>query len=344
MGEQDVKVMMVAMMYDYGDPGRGESYEYFNFYDSLQRMGHEVVWFDYMDQIRRLGKAGMNQALVQAVRDFAPDVAMFSLFGDQLLPETVTEVNKLTKTLCFFHDDTWRREFSQFWAGHFHYFTSADFEAPRKYQRLGLDHIIHFPFGCNEALYKPIPVEKKYDVSFVGGWHPYRDWIIKRLRKANIDVAVAGYRWPRGILQHPDMVRYFSESKINLNLSNSASWDARYLIRHPRALANLLRSPKGAEQIKARHFEINGCGGFQLSYYVDGLEHCYEIGKEIAVYLSPDDLIDRIRYYLKDDELRESIALAGYRRTLKEHTFKQRFERVFASMGLPASSIGGQGA
>jgi spore maturation protein CgeB len=99
------------------------------------------------------------------------------------------------------------------------------------------------------------------------------------------------------------------------------------------------RSPKDFEQIKARHFEINGCRGFQLSYYVDGLEHCYEIGKEIAVYLSPDDLIDKIRYYLADDALRESIALAGYQRTLNEHTFRQRFERVFSAMGLPTNEM-----
>jgi glycosyltransferase involved in cell wall biosynthesis len=33
------------------------------------------------------------------------------------------------------------------------------------------------------------------------------------------------------------------------------------------------------------------CGGFQLSYYVDELAHCYEIGQEIVGYLDVDDLI-----------------------------------------------------
>jgi spore maturation protein CgeB len=130
------------------------------------------------------------------------------------------------------------------------------------------------------------------------------------------------------------MVELFNQSRINLNMSNSASWDARYLLSSPRALLNRIRSPKSVEQLKARHFEINGCGAFQLSYYVEGLERQYEIGSEIGVYLDPNDLLQKVKLYLADDALRESIALAGHQRTLAEYTFKQRFARVFERMGL----------
>ena len=136
------------------------------------------------------------------------------------------------------------------------------------------------------------------------------------------------------MVSHGDMVRLFNESKISLNLSNSASWDARYLASSPRALINRVRSPKTIEQIKARHFEINGCGGFQLSYYVEGLEHYYDIGNEIGIYADVDDLIGKIRLYLKDESLRDAVARAGYQRTLAEHTFSRRFRSVFQRMGI----------
>lgn len=87
--------------------------------------------------------------------------------------------------------------------------------------------------------------------------------------------------------------------------------------------------------MKARQFEINGCGGFQLSYYVDGLEHCYEIGREIVVYLDVDDLISKVKYYLAHDDEREAIASRGYQRTLAEHTYTQRFQSIFARIGFP---------
>lgn len=334
-----MKVLLVCMEYDYGVQARGRSYEYYNFLDSLKLMGHTVELFDYMEEMGRYGKAEMNSALVARAKEMRPDVAVFSLYTDQLEPEAVKAVGKHTKTLCFFHDDTWRRDFSRFWAPNFDYFTSSDFECKRKYQRIGLNHIIHFPFGVNEELYRPMDVIKKYDVSFVGGWHPYREWLIGKLRRANIKVEVAGHRWPRGILPHPEMVQMFNESRINLNFSNSSSWDARYLLQSPKAIVNRVRSGKNVEQIKARHFEINACRAFQLSYYVDGLERCYRIGEEIAVYLDPDDLVEKVRYYLADDELRENMAKAAYQRTLAEHTYAKRFSRVFSEMGLSGQGV-----
>lgn len=329
-----MKIFLVIMRYDYGDRARGHSYDYQNFIGSLRDLGHDVEHFDYMEVMAQEGKARMNELMLQRVSASRPDLAYFSLYTDQIEPTTVDAIRKLTKTFCYFHDDNWRREFSRTWAQHFDWFSSSDVECKTKYARLDLPHVVHFPFGVNEALYHPQKTEKQYDVSFVGGWHPYRQWLLDRLRKADINVQVAGYGWPCGTVSHEEMIRIFSASRINLNLSNSTSWDARYLVSSWHALIGRLRSAKDVEQIKARHFEINACDAFQLSYYVDGLERCYRIGEELAVYLSPDDLIDKIRYYLVDDELRSKIAHAGYQRTLNDHTFACRFPRVFAEMGL----------
>ena len=329
-----MKILLVCMEYDYGDPSRGHSYEYYNFYQSLKDLDHEVTLFDYLAELKHIGKAEMNSKLLNLVKNSRPDLAMFSLYTDQFDPAMVKQMGSYTRTLCFFHDDTWRVEFSQFWARYFDFFTTPDVYGERKYAAMDLPNAIHFPFGCNEKLYHKTGAPKKYDVSFVGAWHPYREWLIKRLRKAGFAVKTAGYRWPEGIVSHEQMVNLFNESRINLNLSNSASWDARYLASSPRALLNRIRSPKSVEQLKARHFEINGCGGFQLSYYVEGLERQYEIGTEIAVYLDPDDLQQKVSLYLADDTLRESIANAGYQRTLSTHTFAKRFKHVFERMGL----------
>lgn len=330
-----MKILLVCMEYDYGDPNRGRSYEYYNFYKSLKDIGHEVILFDFLAEFKRLGKTEMNKKLLAVVQSLKPDLAMFSLYTDQFDPTTVSQLRQYTRTLCFFHDDTWRVDFSQFWARHFDFFTTPDVYGERKYAVMGLNNAIYFPFGCNEKLYCQTGVPKKYDVSFVGAWHPYREWLIQYLRKAGFTVHALGYRWPGGMVPHEQMVALFNESRINLNMSNSASWDTRYLLSSPRALINRIRSPKTVEQLKARHFEINGCGAFQLSYYVEGLERHYEIGAEIGVYLDPDDLVQKVKFYLADEALREAVAEAGYLRTMKDHTFKNRFNHVFKRMGLP---------
>lgn len=322
------------MKHTYGDPAREYSYEYFNFYLVLMQMGHEVELFDYMSELQTLGKEGMNQKLLARTQEWRPTVTLFSLYTDQFEPAVVERLREYTKTLCFFHDDTWRVEYSRYWARHFDFFTTPDVYGEMKYREIGLLNAIHFPFGCNEQIFRKLDVAKKYDVSFVGGWHPYREWLIGRIRKAGISVEVAGYRWPKGEVDQEGMVRLFNESRINLNLSNSASWDARYLASSPRALINRLRSRKNIEQMKARMFEVNGCGAFQLSYFVEGLAHCYDIDREIGVYADADDLVEKVRFYLEHSELRESIATVGYERTLNEHTFAKRFQKVFQRMGL----------
>lgn len=322
------------MLHTYGNPQREYSYEYFNFYQSLKQMGHEVELFDYMGELQALGKEGMNLKLLARAQEWHPTVTLFSLYTDQFEPSVVEQLRQYTKTLCFFHDDTWRVEYSRQWAKHFDFFTTPDLHGEMKYREIGLHNAIHFPFGCNEQIFRKMDVPKKYDVSFVGGWHPYREWLIERIRKAGINVKVAGFRWPDGEIDQEGMVKLFNESRINLNLSNSASWDVRYLASSPRALINRLRSKKNIEQMKARMFEVNGCGAFQLSYFVEGLAPCYDIDREIGVYADADDLIEKVKFYLAHSELRESIAAAGYERTLNEHTFTNRFSQVFQRMGL----------
>ncbi|WP_197278015.1 glycosyltransferase [Rhizobium sp. AAP116] len=330
-----MKILLCCMMHAYGDPKREKSYEYFNFWHTLVEMGHEVEVFDYMDLVRKNGKETMNFALRKKAEEFRPDLAIFSLYTDQFYEQTIEYVRRITKTFCFFHDDTWRVEYSHHWAKYFDFFSSPDPHARLKYDQNISGTCLHFPFGCNESLFRRDPdTKKEYDVSFVGTWHPWRAWLIERLRKAGVKVYAAGFRWKSGEVSQSDMIDVFNRSKINLNLSNSASWDLRYLISSPRAFASSVRSHKIGEQLKARLFEVAGCGGFQLSYYVEGLPNCYEIDKEVVIYTDPDDLLNKVRFYLKHDDLRNSIAEAGYRRTLREHTFKRRFEKAFQQMGL----------
>lgn len=329
-----MKILIVCMLHTYGDSKREYSYEYFNFYQILKQMGHEVEIFDYMAEIRVLGKAGMNQKLLARVQEWQPTMTMFSLYTDQFEPSVVEGLREHTKTLCFFHDDTWRVEYSRYWARYFDYITTPDVYGEMKYREIGLNNAIHFPFGCNEHIFRKMDVPKKHDVSFVGGWHPYREWLLKRLGKSGIKVEVVGYRWPKGEVDQDGMVRMFNESRINLNLSNSAPWDARYLVSSPRALINRIRSKKNIEQMKARIFEVNACGSFQLSYFVEGLAQCYDIDEEIGVYSDADDLVEKVKFYLAHAKLRESIAAAGFERSLRDHTFTNRFNNVFQRMGL----------
>ncbi len=124
------------------------------------------------------------------------------------------------------------------------------------------------------------------------------------------------------------MNEIFNATRINLNLSNSVSRDIRFVLGGPRNFLRCLLSPKTAEQIKARNFEIPLAGGFQLSAYAPGLERYLKIGEETAVFTSPEDCARQINYYLADEPERAKIMRAGHERAGREHTYLHRLERI----------------
>lgn len=341
-----MKVLLVASLHAHGDKSLGSTYEYYNFQQPLEQTVDAVVPFDFMDELRAHGRAEMNQKLLNTVKRERPGVVIVVPHTDQFIPEVVDEINRHTITIGYFFDDMWRVKYSRFWAERFTYITTSDVNGILKFRDAGYTNVIYSPFACNNRFYVKRNLPKKYDVSFVGQYSPYRAWCLQQLRRAGILVHVWGVRWKGGFLNYEGMVDVFNQSRINLNLSNSISWDARYLITPFRpiretfyAWRDVLRATrqpdsKVREQVKGRHFEINACGGFQLSYYVEGLERHYRIGEEIALYESVEELVEKINYYLKHDDEREVIAQRGYERTLREHTMEERFRQIFRHIGV----------
>ena len=328
------------MLYDYGIKERGYSYDYYNIYDVLKRMyGGNALFFDYVSVLQEKGKQVMNEHLLELVKKEKPDLSISSLYQDEFIPEVLDTLKEHTKSLSYFWDDQWRVNYAVRWAPHFTYISTPDFNGTRKWRERGFNNVIYSPFGCNHYLWAKREIPKEHDVSFIGMYHPYREWVINKLKKAGVNVYVVGANWRKGYVSYEEIINIFNRSKINLNLSNSISPDIRYMFSSLRAFRNVASlikktDTKSCEQIKGRHFEIPACGGFQLSYYVEGLEHCYEIGREIAIYTDIDDLVEKTRYYLSNDEEREKIAEAGHRRALSAHTYEKRIRDILDFAGV----------
>jgi spore maturation protein CgeB len=75
-------------------------------------------------------------------------------------------------------------------------------------------------------------------------------------------------------------------------------------------------------------------GGFYLTEYQDELGEFFDVDSEIVCYRSKEELLEKIRFYLKRRDLRNQIRQAGRRRCLNDHTWEKRFERVFREVGL----------
>ena len=308
-----LSILFASSRYDYGDPRRGLGVEETYFLTCLVGMGHRVVRCDPIALRRRYGHAKANQMLLESARDLRPDVLFTVMYKDEFQPDTISTLTREMKgrTIAWFSDDQWRLEsYSLHWAPLFGLAVTTSRQAIQRYHEVGVARVHLSQWGCNHYLYRPTgPAPDAFiRVSFVGLPHGDRPAVIKRLRRSGIPVETWGLGWPNGRLGFSEMLRVFTHSPINLNLSNT--------------------STRSLPQVKGRDFEVPGCGGFLITQDSEELRACYEPGREIEVYSDLDDLIDKVNYYLTHPAERQGIAHAGYKRTLAEHTMAHRLTAV----------------
>lgn len=77
-----------------------------------------------------------------------------------------------------------------------------------------------------------------------------------------------------------------------------------------------------------RLYEATGVGTCLLTDWKDNLPSLFEPDKEVVTYRSAEEAIEKIQYLLDHDDERAAVAAAGQRRTLRDHTLKQRIQQV----------------
>ncbi|MDQ1600742.1 MAG: spore maturation protein CgeB [Actinomycetota bacterium] len=343
-----MRILFAAHRHDYGRPERGLSFEYFNFYEPLTHLGHDVTFFDIGEHAPAGAPASADEALAAAVRTVEPDLLFTFLYADEISPEAVATVTAAgVPTLNWFADDHWRFEaFSSRYAPSYAWIATTAASALPKYAALGCTNVIKTQWAAAHHRYRPSGEPLRYDATFVGQVYGERPALVARLRAEGVQVRTWGTgwaerRWHRAVAHRPvvrslggrrvlaaaqartrcsqeEMIRIFGTSRINLNFTEAS------------------QGPEA--QIKGRTFEVPACGGFLLTGRSAHLEEYYEPDREVVVFDGPDELVDKVTYYLAHDDERSRVAEAGLRRTLAEHTYEQRLTRIFDRMGL---AVGG---
>ena len=351
-----MKVVFAALKYDYGIKDRGESLEYKAFYPALKRNVEILTPFWLEENGFPADLISLQEKLFKFVENENPDYVFFILMNYEIFPTTLTKLKEKYLTINWFCDDAWRfNGYTRNAAAYFNYSITVDKYSIPKYQENGYKNVIlsqwaAFDYVDNIDFHD---IRYVYDISFIGAKNPTREWMVNYLYKNNIHVECFGAGWNNGKVSYERIKEIFRSSKINLNLSNSISRDIRFIyFLICRLLMTILKIPiqkpllsfrnlklyissvksyffsdKNVETIKARNFEIPGCGGFELSQFALEIEDYYHIGKEIAVFSNIDDLTKQINYYLRFNEERENIRTNGYKRTINQ-TYESRINCI----------------
>ncbi len=181
-----------------------------------------------------------------------------------------------------------------------------------------------------EDLYKALPMEPNAD-GVESKEYLYAQYVINRkitgLERAQLLTAIT-QNHPLDLFTHdrnfsmPNMRNHgtadyytqmpliFKQSRINLNIS--------------------LRSIKSG--IPLRAFDIMGSGGFLLSNYQADFLDDFVPGEDFVYYESREDLLQKIDYFLQEEEERAAIAKNGHDKVASAHTYRHRVREMLASI------------
>jgi hypothetical protein len=276
-------------------------------------------------------KKANTQRLRELTKEFSDqgqtlDLLIAQTWGGVVEPRVFREIREACGTFVIniAMDDRhqyWGRKVNGSWDGTFPLIPHIDLtltaapECVEWYQKEGCPAIF-FPEASDPEIFHPMPdLPKIHEVCFVGGRYGIREKLVQTLEGAGVRVTTYGSGWKNGRIATAAVPRLFAQSKIILGVGTIGHCTDFY-------------------SLKMRDFDGPMSGSFYLTHDNPDLYALYDVGKEIETYRSIEECVEKAVFYLRDDDAREKIAMAGCKRAYREHTWDKRFSDLFAVLEI----------
>jgi len=319
------------------------------FRKALEEMGHSFLFLDDREYFqvldrslvhkaaaRLLGKpltySRFNRDLAESARRFRPQLVLIGK-GAYVAPGTLERIQRETGAVLanFSSDDPFNPAVStrDILEGipHYDLYVCTKRAILDDVHRAGCAHAVFVPFAYEPALHfpeKPATPEEEQrfssDVVFAGGADrdrfPYFETLLEKL--PGVRLHLYGGFWER----HPRLRRRHRGMALgrDYRLAIGGAKIAPCLVRRANRDGHVMRT-----------FEIPACGGFLLAERTAEHLEFFEEDKEAAYFSSPEEMADKVRYYLNHEAERVRLAQAAHRRVVAErHTYRHRLEQILA--------------
>jgi len=278
-----------------------------------------------------------NDRIVELARLVHPDLFL-AFKGTFILPSTLRTLRSLGVALYNYYPDTSAMnhsgmltetlaEYDCVFLGHSH--LQRDFR-----ERLGVRACSVLLHGYDPEVHRSWSLDPgeqdRYgaDVTLIAIHSVHKQSIVERLleRRPNLNLKIWGNQWRlvdgsqrlNTAIQGQAVVgsayaKAICASKINLAIMNG-----------------VVNGASVGDDTTTRTFEIPACGGFMLHERTPELLGLYEEGREVATFDSPDELADKIDYYLSHPIERDAIARAGHDRCVPSYSYEARTAEIIA--------------
>ena len=276
----------------------------------------------------------LNRDLLVAALRFRPDVVLI-VKGAFVAPQTLQRIKEETGAVLvnYATDDPWNPRVSTpdlvRAIPYYDLYACTKRAIMPDVQAAGCPRVIFVPFGYKPTVHypeKPAAPEEHTrfdsDVVFIGGCDadrvPYFEALVKGL--PNLRLHLYGGYWDR----HSLLRRYYRGFALGRHY--------RHALGAAKIALNLVRRANRDGHVM-RSFEIPACGAFMLAERTEEHLEWFEEGKEAAYFDSPEELVEKVRYYLSRDDERQRVAEAGHRKvTLGGNTYKDRLIQILEAV------------
>ncbi len=331
----------------------------------LRRLGHEVESVNFRTIIPKVTTTRLkalrrfllpwfvrdyNRHILSLERRFRPELFL-TVKGSYILARTLRELrdrgvrtyNYYPDVSAFTHD----KYIPQALPEYDHIFSTKSFHQRDFPERLGIRNVSFLPHGYDPDVYRPFPLsewdKERYgaDVSFIGSLTLKKERLIGAIACALPDVKIK--IWGNGWRNHcktPELRRCIMNQPVE-------GWAYAKAVRTSKiSLAvnsEIVKGASSGDLMSQRSFEIPACGGLMLHERNEEVQSFYEDGEEMLSFETPEELVEKVRYYLEHPDERRTIARAGRERCVPAYSYDQRMKEFIHSHEQMTGQAGSPG-
>jgi hypothetical protein len=246
------------------------------------KAGCSVYEYDYRDRAKSLGDSRRDDDLISTVKQTQPDIVVFSKCN-QMHYRVIDECNKYSKTILWYMDAM----------------NNFDQELIEKIKRVnwfinGIEGVVPHGMEYNkntvflaqcpdEEMNFPLSIECKYDTTFIGNIQPNNT--------------------------HSDRMQYFEEVGFN-HFDNVHGLEHNKVVNASKINLNFAHTSTNGASVRV--FKILAAKSFLLTTPWDGMEEMFTVGKHLDIFTTPEELKDKISYYINNEAERLQICNRGH--------------------------------
>lgn len=299
------------------------------------------------------GMIATLRGMVEAVTVAGPKDAIFTL-ADETKPNLVLALDGMDLPVeqlimlrergilsaLWLTDDPYYTDIMVHVVRYYDYVFTLELNCVGYYQSHGCSQVYYLPFGAYPGHFTPSKTSngKWREVCFVGSafWNRVHFLESTMPTLMSYDTLISGIWW--------DRATHYAKYAHKMDLGNwMGPYETAEMYNATKIVINLHRAHddetmnsnsariEGASP-NPRTFEIMSCATLQLTDERSDLARFYTPGVEIETYHSQEEMLQKIRHYLKHEDQRREIALRGFARTLREHTYEHRLNQLLATI------------